>query len=150
MFYKKTFVTLPTRLHTYPEVIYLTGQYRREFQLSDQSSIWLSSKKQKTKIHRRLLIWLTEKHNGDDGSWKNLLNLYSLDYMHINLRSGRNNFETYMNVIFRENLSHRYSFHQNRNAVPQNQQFLTGHFFIPQHFYQQVQLTLPAFFIQHS
>ena len=101
------------------------------------------SKKKTKKQKYILVIWLTEEHNGDDGSGKNLLNLYSLDYMHIN-------FETYMNIIFREKLNHRYSFHQNRNAVLQNQQFLPGHFFIPQHFYQQVQLTLPAFLIQHS
>ena len=89
-------INLSLLKNTYPEVIYLTGQYQREFQLSDQSSIWLSflkNKKQKQKYI--LVIWLKEKHNGDDSSGKNLLNLYSLDYMHINLRSGRNNFETY-------------------------------------------------------
>ena len=51
------------------------------------------SKKQKQKYI--LVIWLTEKHIGDDSSGKNLLNLYSLNYMHINLRLGRNNFQTY-------------------------------------------------------
>ena len=91
-------INLSLLKNTYPEVIYLTGQYQREFQLSDQSSIWLSflkNKKQKQKKKYILVIWLNEKHNGDDSSGKNLLNLYSLDYMHINLRSGRNNFETY-------------------------------------------------------
>lgn len=142
-------INLPLLKNTYPEVIYLTGQYLREFQLSDLSSIWLFfSKKQQQKYI--LVIWLTEKHNGDDSSGKKLLNLYSLEYMRINLRLGRNSFETYMNIIFRENLNHRYSFHQNRNAVLQNQQFLPGHFLIRQHFHQQLELTLPAFFIQHS
>ena len=91
-------INLSLLKNTYPEVIYLTGQYQREFQLSDQSSIWLSflkNKKQKQKQKYILVIWLNEKHNGDDSSGRNLLNLYSLDYMHINSRSGRNNFETY-------------------------------------------------------